>query len=78
MQNSLSSFNRLTDRQALSVQPMRLLIERVGQRMTLREFNERNPSPIPIEELALINQVEPDAVLQRGQLVKRVTGERLE
>jgi hypothetical protein len=45
----------------------------VMQSMTLREFQQRNPSAISIEELALINQVEPDAVLQPGQLVKRVT-----
>lgn len=75
VRTSLFSFDELTNRQALSVEPMRLLIERAGQRMTLREFQQRYPSPISIEELALINQVETDAVLQRGQLVKRVTGE---
>jgi len=74
VQRALSSFDRLTDPQALSVEPMRLRIERVGERMTLREFQRRNPSPIPLEELALINQVGPDTVLETGQLVKRVTG----
>jgi len=54
---------------------MRLRIERLGQSMTLREFQRRSPSAISIEELALINQVEPDTVLQPGQLVKRVTAE---
>jgi hypothetical protein len=43
--------------------------------MTLREIKRRSPSVISIEELALINQVEPDTVLQPGQLVKRVTAE---
>jgi predicted Zn-dependent protease len=72
---ALSSFAELTDPQALSVKPMRLRIERVRQSMTLREFQRRSPSAISIEELALINQVEPDTVLQPGQLVKRVTAE---
>jgi hypothetical protein len=36
--------------------------------MTLREFQRNSPSVISIEELALINQVEPDTVLQPGQL----------
>ena len=54
---------------------MRLRIERVRQSMTLREFQMHNPSTISIEELALINQVEPDTVLLPGQLVKRVTAE---
>ena len=54
---------------------MRLRIERVRQSMTLREIKRRSPSVISIEELALINQVEPDTVLQPGQLVKRVTAE---
>ena len=52
---------------------MRLRIQRVKQRMTLREFQQGNPSAVSIEELALINQIEPDTFLQPGQLVKRVT-----
>jgi len=75
VRKSLISFGELTDQQALSVQPMRLLIEPAAQRMTLQELQQRNPSPIPLEELALINQVEPNASLQQGQLVKRVTGQ---
>jgi predicted Zn-dependent protease len=70
---ALSSFSKLTDPQALAVQPMRLRIERVKQRMTLREFQQGRPSAVSIEELALINQIEPDTFLQPGQLVKRVT-----
>ena len=78
VQDSLYSFNRLTDPQALAVQPMRMSIERVGRSMTLQEFQAGSPSSVPLEELALINQMQPDTVLQAGQLVKRVTGERLE
>ncbi len=77
VQDSLYSFNRLTDPQALAVQPMHLQIEKVGQSMTLKEYNDRNPSSVPIAELALINQMKPDTVLQAGQLVKRVTGVRV-
>jgi hypothetical protein len=37
-----------------------------------------SPSAITPEELALINQLEPGTVLQPGQLVKRVTGRRVQ
>jgi predicted Zn-dependent protease len=82
VREALSSFDKLTDPQALAVQPMRLHIERVGQRiqtrMSLREFQQRKPSSISLEELSLINQIEPDAVLQPGQLIKRITGKRVQ
>lgn len=78
VQDALYSFNRLTDPQALSVQPMRLQVQEVSRRMTLEELNGLNPSAIPIEELALINRMQPDTVLEAGQLVKRITGRRLE
>ncbi len=76
VQDSTYSFDQLTDPQKLSVQPLRLQIERVGQSMTLQEFYGRNPSPVSLEELALINQMQPDTPLQAGQLIKRVTGQK--
>jgi predicted Zn-dependent protease len=76
--SALSSFAELTDRQALSVQPLRLRIEEVARPTTLRELLRNGSSPVSLEELALINQMQPDDALQPGQLVKRVTGVRLQ
>jgi len=74
IQQSLRSFARLTDQTALSVQPMRLSIVRLDRSMTLRQFNERYPSVVPIEEVALINQAEAYTAFNEGDLVKRVIG----
>ncbi|MGH8722651.1 MAG: M48 family metalloprotease, partial [Burkholderiales bacterium] len=73
LQQSLGSFARLTDPQALDVRPNRVAIVRVQQATTLAEFNRRNPSVIDLAELALINQVsDPNATVPAGTLLKRV------
>jgi predicted Zn-dependent protease len=67
------SFARLTDPQALAVQPDRITVVNTPQAMTLAEFNRRFPSRIPIEELALINQLAgPDANVPAAYRMKRV------
>jgi len=69
----VGSFQQLTDPQALNVRPNRIDVVRVPSAMTLAEFNRRYPSTIPIEELALINQVEgADSRIGANQQVKRV------
>lgn len=71
-----SSFARLTDATALARQPRRLAIVRVPRAMTVTEFNRLNPSAIPIEELALINQMAgATAVMPAGCQAKRVVGQ---
>ena len=71
--SSIRSFNRLTDAQALNVQPNRITIVRTTQAMTLAEFNSRFPSRIPINELALINGLaDGNARIPTNTLVKRV------
>ena len=71
---SLESFQRLTDRAALTVQPMRISIIEMDRAMTLRQFNDRYPSVIPVEELAMVNQAEPYTAFAEGDFVKRVVG----
>jgi predicted Zn-dependent protease len=73
--NSVASFARLTDQTALSVQPLRLSIIELPQAMTIEAFNQRYPSPITVEQLAILNQVELGARMPSGTLVKRVVGE---
>jgi predicted Zn-dependent protease len=70
---SLQSFDTVTDPAILNVQPQRISIVQIDRDMTMREFDARYPSGIPLEQIALINQVEPEDVLRKGQLVKRVT-----
>ncbi len=75
---SLSSFSALRDPQALTVQPNRLVVERAPRIMTLDEFNRQFPSVIPIEELALINQLDDgSSKVVAGQPVKRVVGTQM-
>ena len=68
-----SSFASLTDPQVLNIKPNRIDVIRLTSPTTLVEFNRRNPSVIPINELALINQVQDaNATLATGTSVKRV------
>ena len=71
----IESFGPLRDQAALNVQPKRLDIVTVPERLTLTEFNRRMPSAVTIEELAIINEVTgPSAMLAQGSLAKRVVG----
>lgn len=68
------SFSTLTDPTALNVRPNRVSLVRLTAPTTLAQFNQRNPSVIPINELAIINQVaDANATLPAGTTVKRVT-----
>jgi predicted Zn-dependent protease len=69
---SLGSFRRLTDPAALAVQPVRVRLVRLPRAMTMTEFHQAYPSPIPLAQVALINGVEPTTTLPAGTLVKRV------
>ena len=77
IQQSFATFDRLTDRDALSVQPWRLDIVEVDRNQTLAEFYARQDSPASLDQVALLNQMDPQAPLQRGQLVKAVVGRPL-
>ncbi|WNZ66098.1 M48 family metalloprotease [Myxococcus sp. MxC21-1] len=71
---TFSSFGELTDASALAVQPARIELAKVTSPMTLQQFNEQHPSTIPVEELSIINGVQPGDMLPAGRTVKRVTG----
>jgi predicted Zn-dependent protease len=72
---SFNSFDRLTERAALEVQPARLDIIELDRAMTLGEFANRYPSSASIEMLELINGVERTATVPAGEWLKRVVGE---
>jgi len=73
MAEALNSFERLTDRRYLDVEPKRLSIVNVPRSMSLREFAERYPSTVPLETLGIINEVTVDGTIEAG-LAKRVIG----
>lgn len=69
----IGSFDSVTDPAVLRVQPNRIDVIEVPRRMTLAAFAEQYDSPVPLEELARINQIDSTATLEAGTLVKRVT-----
>jgi predicted Zn-dependent protease len=72
-QQSLGTFERETNQNVLNVKPNRISTVRLPQAMSLSEFNQRYPSAISIEELALINQVEgAGSMMPAGTIAKRV------
>ena len=70
--SSFGSFSQLTDQSALNVQPARVDLVRVPSRMSLASFNQRYPSSISLEELAIMNGVETTATIEAGTTMKRV------
>ena len=77
VQQTIRSFGPLQNQAALSVQPAKLELVKLPRQMTLEEFNRQYPSTIPIDQLAIINEVESGAtVIPQGRIVKRVVGGR--
>lgn len=72
VQAAMASFRRLTDQQALSVRPNRISIQVTDISTNLTIFNRRFPSVVPVEELALINQVAVNETIPAGTRLKRV------
>jgi len=77
MQDSLASFSEVTDRRYLDVKPKTIDVVKLPQDMTFTEFAKRYPSTVKTSELAILNGVTEDAVLEKGLLVKRVVGGKL-
>lgn len=75
--DALRSFRRVTDPTILSIQPMRLNIITVDQRVSLEQLARQERSPVLLEGLALINQTTTSAQFNSGDRVKIVTGEVL-
>jgi predicted Zn-dependent protease len=74
-QSTIRSFSQLRDASKLNVKPARLELVKVPRQMTLEQFNSQYPSSIPIEQLAIINELEgPSSVVPQGRMVKRVVG----
>ena len=77
-QSTIRSFSELRDQSTINVQagPGRAG-EGAPPDDAWTQFNAQYPSTIPIEELAIINELEgPESVIPPGQTVKRVVGGR--
>ena len=72
--SAISSFKPLTDRAILAVQPWTLEVEQLPSAMSLQSYLSRNAGPVPVEELAKLNRVQPGEVLPAGTRIKRVVG----
>jgi predicted Zn-dependent protease len=70
----IGSFGPLTDPAALAVAPARIKVVEVDRATTLTDFVSRYPSGLPVERLAIINQLEPSSPLQPGRKIKVVEG----
>jgi predicted Zn-dependent protease len=74
---SLTSFAKVTDRRYLEVEPATIDVVELRESMNLSQFNDQHPSTIKIEQLAIINGVGMDEIMDPGRLVKRVVGGEL-
>lgn len=74
-EESFLSFDRLDDPDLLSVEPKRIELVELPEAMTLTEFDERYPSTVGLDRLAVLNQVDEVEPMEAGRLVKRVRGE---
>ncbi len=69
----IGSFDRVTDRRVLSVQPARLKVIDLRSAMAFAEFDRRYPSTVKPELAALINHTTVDGVVKAGE-AKQVVG----
>ena len=72
VRSALSSFVQLRDRQLLSVEPMRLRVQRAQNGTTLERV--ANDSSVDMSDLELINAVDSRSSLPGGALFKTVNG----
>ena len=71
---AMASFERESDSEVLRAQPMRVDVVKLDRAMTLAEFDRRYPSTVPLQKVALLNNLEPNTALRAGDEVKRVVG----
>ncbi len=70
---TIRGFRELTDARILSVQPDRIRIYRARKGETLRSIVKSQPQPrTTVEQLALLNRLNPDQALDAGAAVKLI------
>jgi len=71
-----NSFDQLTERAALDVQPLRIELITVQRSTTLAKMIAGRPSPLDGEDLAILNGIELSYAIEPGRTIKWVVGER--
>lgn len=72
---SIWSFDRLTDRAALAVQPMRIELLTPGQNTSIAALAQTRASPVSATRLAILNGVGERETIPAGRTIKWVVGE---
>ncbi len=75
--SSMGTLQPVRDRRYLNVSPHRVRVVRLSSAMTGAEFLSRYPSTVDAEGILLANQVGVNDRLERGRLMKQVTGGRV-
>ena len=71
----IRSFEILTDRAALSVEPMRIQLYTLERASSIAEISRRKPSPASEARLAILNGVQETERIPAGTTIKWVVGE---
>ena len=72
---TINSFSQLTDKERLDVEPYRVELVKLDRDMSVAEFNQKHPSTIPVERLAVVNGLDsPQDRIPAGTTLKRVVG----
>jgi predicted Zn-dependent protease len=74
LRSTLASFAEERDPAILALEPWRLEIVRPSRSLTIEEFARVYPGPVPAEELARLNELDPGERYRAGVPVKRVRG----
>ncbi len=74
---AIMSFSPVTGARYRDVSPHRINLVRLNRAMTAREFLRRFPSTVDDQSVLLANQVDADERLERGRLMKQITGGRV-
>ncbi|HKK08773.1 MAG TPA: M48 family metalloprotease, partial [Gemmatimonadota bacterium] len=75
-ESATRSFDRLTDRSALDVKPMRVQLYTPDHATTIAELARTKASPVDAQTLAIMNQLQVDAAIPAGRTIKWVGGEK--
>jgi predicted Zn-dependent protease len=72
---AIGSFTKLSDPKRIDVEPYRVELVKVDRDMSMAEFNQKYPSTIPVERLAVVNGLDaPPERIPAGTTVKRIVG----
>ncbi len=72
--STISSFDRLTDPDALAVKPLRVEVRSIQRATTLTDMVAGRQLPVSLEELSIVNGIDADTPLGVGDKIKWVVG----